>query len=57
MTFEHSFFQIFLLTLAFFGLIVLLKRHFTFLEEDHKGSPYMEQVDHSEFERQREKSK
>jgi hypothetical protein len=35
--------------MVLFGLLVIFKRHFTFVEKDHKGSPYMEQISDAEF--------
>jgi hypothetical protein len=38
-----------------FCILYLVKRHFEHQERDHKGSPYVEQIDESEFERQAQK--
>jgi hypothetical protein len=46
--------QLMLLTLAFFGLLVIVKRHAVHLEKDHRGSRFMEQITEEEYERQRQ---
>jgi hypothetical protein len=43
--------------LAVFSILYLVKSHFEHQERDHNGSPYMEQIDESEFERQALKKK
>jgi hypothetical protein len=41
--------------LAVFSILYLIKSNFEHQERDHKGSPYMEQIDESEFEKQAQK--
>jgi hypothetical protein len=45
--------QLLILTVAFFGILVIFKRHFMHREKDHRGSKFMEQISEDEFERQR----